>query len=231
MQNSAVIVPCYKRPEYTKKCIESLEQAQDYPNTTFYLVDDASCDGTEKILKESKLSSIVIVNLANMGLRHVLVDFFNRMKISTSFKYMLKMDNDCMVPKNWLNDITHALNTLPVDILSPNVHPSNAAYVYGKEDKNNLGYRSSEFVGGLWAMTTSLIQDITFESHKINGITGAYSLLNQIIIEKEPRVGWLPQVIVQDMGHLSGTHPDHIKSEEHQQYSAEVGRRIAWSVG
>jgi hypothetical protein len=144
---------------------------------------------------------------------------------------MVKMDNDCLVPKDWLSQIEYFLRTGWVDIVSPNVEPSNAAYFYGqKENVEQPGIRPSKIVGGLWAMKTGLLDGITFEKYGTSGIRGAFALLNQIILEKEPRVGWLPEVIVQDMGHFSGTHPDHIASEEHQSYSVEVGRKVAWTV-
>lgn len=226
--STTVLVPCYRRPEYTLKCIKALEDAQVYRDTTFYLVDDNSNDGTDNILNHCSLNKVVIVNQSNKGLRNICVDFF---RFAKSFDIMVKMDNDCLVPKNWLKDIERFLNSGWVDIVSPNVEPSNAAYSYGSsEEEGKPGIRPSKIVGGLWAMKTSLLDGISFEKYETRGIRGAFALLNQIIVEKEPRVGWLPDVTVQDIGHFSGTHPEHIASEEHQAYSAEVGRKIAWSV-
>lgn len=225
----AVLVSCYKRPEYTQKCIRALEVAQEYSkDTIFYLVDDGSNDGTDKILYDSKLPKVVMVNKQNEGLRNACIEFFDFAK---GFDIMVKMDNDCLVPEGWLEEIKGFLTSGWVDIVSPNVEPSNAAYSYGSsEDPNKPGIRPSKIVGGLWAMKTALLEGITFERYTTDGIRGAFALLNQIIVEKEPRVGWLPDVIVQDVGHFSGTHPEHIASESHQEYSAEVGRRIAWTA-
>lgn len=223
MSNVAVLIPCYKRPEYTRKCITSLEDSQAYEDVTFYIVDDNSQDETSKILESTKLPAIIIQNESTIGLRNIVIEFF---KFAKDFKYMIKLDNDCVVPKNYINDMVKALETLPVDILSPNVNPSNAAFVYGKDSE--LGFRPSNTVGGLWAMKTELIDDISFMSHKTDGIRGAYHLLNQIMIQKEPRVGWLDSITVEDIGHWSGEHPEHIKSDEHESYSVEIGRRIAW---
>lgn len=226
--STAILVPCYKRPEYTLRCINFLEKAQKYPDATFYLVDDNSNDGTDEILKRSTLNKVVIVNQRNKGLRNICIDFF---EFAKRFDYMVKIDNDCLVPENWLHAIERFLDSGWVDIVSPNVFPSNAAYQYGSsEDPQKPGIRPSNNVGGLWAMKTSLLDGISFEKYATDGIRGAFALLNQIIVEKEPRVGWLPDVVVQDVGHFSGTHPDHIASEEHQAYSAEVGRKIAWNA-
>lgn len=226
MKNSVVLVPCFKRKEYTKLCIQSLLDSQEYPDTHFILVDDGSQDGTSELLLHAPFpSKEVIIHPTTHGLRNTIVEFFQKV---SGFNYMLKMDNDCLVPKDWLNILTYSLNRLPVDILSPNVFPSAAAYTYGKSDTDSLGYRPSRIVGGLWAMSPKLIEGIDFSDYGTEGIKGAFHLLNQIILEKEPRVGWLPKLIVDDIGHWSGTHPLHSASKEHAEYSANIGRQVAW---
>lgn len=227
-KGTVVIIPCYRRIEYTSKCLASILHAQTYKDDVcFYLVDDGSNDGTSDLFAASDLpNKHIVTHKENQGLRSTLIDAF---KFAQSFEFMVKMDNDCKVPKNWLNDIEGFLKSGWVDIVSPNVNPSNAAYTYGhKEETDEHGLRRSKIVGGLWAMRTELLDDITFEKHEVNGIKGAFHLLNQIILEKEPRVGWLSDVTVEDMGHHSGDHPENIQSEEHRAYSAEVGRNIQW---
>jgi hypothetical protein len=87
----------------------------------------------------------------------------------------------------------------------------------------------SSHVGGLWFMRRKLVEDITFERYEASlGIRGAFEVLNQIIMDKEPVIGWVPSVVVQDIGHWSGTHPLCLKSEEHRDYYANIGRRISW---
>lgn len=196
----------YHRPEYTKKCIDALNTAQIYENVDFYIVEDA---------------------IPNTGLRNRIIDFFESIE-GKEYDFIAKMDNDCLVPKNWLNDILAVFAKSDADILSPNVMPSNAAFTYGKYD-NGQGYRPSEIVGGLWFMKYSLIKDMYFERHELRGLTGAVPLLRQIVTEKEPKIGWVPDVIVEDMGHWSGQHSGCIKSKEHYEYSKEVGRAVAWS--
>lgn len=210
MQNYkiAVFLSHYKRPEYTKKCIDAINEAQEYPNVDFYVVEDDN---------------------PNTGLRNRIIDFFDSIK-NMEYDFIAKMDNDCLVPKNWINDMLAVFEKSDADILSPNVMPSNAAFTYGKADNQQKGYRPSEIVGGLWFMKYSIIKDIYFERHELNGLTGAVPLLRQIVTEKEPKIGWVPEVVVQDIGHWSGIHPEHIKSKEHEIYSKEVGRAVAWSA-
>lgn len=196
----------YQRPEYTERCMNAMQDAQEYPNTDFYFIEDDN---------------------PNMGLRNRIIQFFNEIK-DKKYDIIAKMDNDCIVPKNWLNDLLKVFQETDIDILSPNVMPSNAAFTYGKK-VDGLPYMPSEIVGGLWVMKASLIKDMYFEEHPTQGLTGAISILKQICTENEVKVGWLPDVVVQDVGHWSGSHKDHIKSIEHEIYSKEVGRDIAWS--
>jgi len=223
----AIALPAYKRPEYTTKCIKALEEAQAYKNTYFYMVDDGSGDSTKDILLGSKLpNKNILIKETNDGLRNTLIDFI-RWVIENDFDMMGVMGNDCAVPKDWLKSMLRVFEISDVGILSPNVYPSNAAYTFGVTD-DNLPYRPSKMVGGLWFMSTALVKGIRFERHTVRGIKGAFNILKQIIIENDPKVGWLGDVVVQDIGHWSGEHPDHIRTQEHADYYQEVGRGVAW---
>lgn len=227
MPRTAVIVPAYRRPEYTERCIMALESAQDYQDTDFYLFDDGSNDGTYDILSKCSLpNTTVLASSEHVGLRNVILNFFELIK-DKGYDYLAKVDNDCLVPKNWLNDLIYKMMTTDADILSPNVTPSDAAFVYGISTPN-LGYRLSKIVGGLWFMKARLINDCLFERISPNGIMGAHNLIIQIVNEHEAKCGWITEVTFQDIGHWSGSHPEHIKSEEHREYSVEIGREISW---
>jgi glycosyltransferase involved in cell wall biosynthesis len=218
------LVPCYQRPEYTSMCIKALEDAQEYSDTLFHLWDDGSKDGTDKILNNSKLNKRVVVNKENLGLRNVLINFLELTQSTTEF--ICVVGNDCLMPKNWMNDILYVFKNSDADILSPNVLPSNAAFKHGR-DEGKL-YRPSEIVGGLWFMKRKLIEGMDFTQYKTFGIKGAFEVLNQIILDKDPIVGWVPNVTVEDVGHWSGQHELHIKNEAHREYSANIGRRVSW---
>lgn len=198
----------YKRPEYTEMAIEALKNAQEYPNTDVYIVEDDN---------------------PNLGLRTRIIDFFDTVN-KEGYDIIAKMDNDCIVPKNWLNRIVEVMQNSDADILSPNVVPSNAAFTYGRDDIDGKGYRPAEIVGGLWVMKASLIKDMYFERHPTNGLMGAISILKQICVEKDPKIGWVAEVAVEDAGHWTGKSVHHIKSKEHEMYSKSVGRQIAWSA-
>jgi len=220
-------VPCYKRPEYTKRCIEAIEKAQKYKDTIFYLVDDGSSDGTIDTLLNCDLNKYVVQNPYSMGLRRVIIDFMDWVKKS-DYNLIGKIDNDCIVPKGFLSKILQLFVDSPADILSPNVFPSDAAFKYGSPDVANFGYRPAKVVGGLWFMRKEIIKGIDFERHDILGIKGAFNIIKQIILDRDPIVGWIPDLTFQDLGHWSGKHPEHIKTGEHELYYQEVGRKIAW---
>lgn len=225
---TAVLIPCYRRPEYTRKCLDALVASQPYNDVTFYLYDDGSCDGTATLLTNFPLKNkVLVLSAESRGLRNIIIDFFERVR-GEGYDYLAKMDNDCVVPHNWLDDLIYALETESYDIVSPNVYPSNAAYNLGKN--NGTLVWPATHVGGLWCMRASLLNDISFEKFAPNGITGAFNIIKQIIAETDAKTGWVPKVTVDDLGHWSGQHPDHIKSEEHLKYSAEVGRPVSWTM-
>lgn len=203
----AFFLSYYKRPEYLHMTLDSLKN-QDYENIDFYIVEDSN---------------------PNTGLRNRIIDFFDSIK-DKEYDFLMKGDADCIFPKDYITEMVKVLTNTDADILSPNVMPSNAAFTYGKEDKEKKGYRSAEIVGGLWMFRPSLIKDIYFERHELTGLTGATTLLQQIVTEKEPKVGWVSNVTVEDVGHWSGQHKEHIRSKEHYDYYKEVGRSVAWSV-
>lgn len=196
----AVLFPKYGRPEYTEISRKALQQP----------------------------GYKVFEHKGEKGLREAIMDFFNIVK--GKYDIIAKIDNDCVVPQGWMDTITEIFQTTDVDILSPNVVPSNAALTYGDNTENELGYRRGKIVGGLWCMKVKMLEDIVFSHYEVGGIKGAFNILKQIVLDKQPNIGWTTKVTIQDIGHWSGSHPEHIKSKEHEQYSLEIGRKIAWTA-
>ncbi|MCE5224908.1 MAG: glycosyltransferase [Porphyromonadaceae bacterium] len=194
----AILVPTYGRPEYTIRCKEALE-ADKRDNYDIYY------------------------HPGEKGLRDAIIDFFEDVK--GKYDILSKIDNDCIVPKDWMENILDVFEKTDADILSPNVYPSNAAFTYGAEGEF---LRPAAVIGGLWVMKAEMIDDIDFERHYIGKIKGAIPILRQIVNIKDPVMGWVPNVIIDDIGHWSGKHPECIKSDEHRSYYREVGREIAW---
>lgn len=228
MSKVCVLVPAYRRPEYTLKCIQSIESAQEYKDVTFYLIDDGSGDGTAEIFRKAKLNSVVIIHPEQQGLRNTIIDFIEEVRVAKP-DYIAKIDNDCTVPKDWLNHLLSVMKEHDVDVLSPNTSETNAAHKYGFIAQRKGAFIPSQIVGGLWCMKASMVDDIYFERVGTSGIRGAFHIISQIVIEKEPKIGWTDKVTYGDIGFWSGSHPEHIKSKDHALYSAEVGRPITWN--
>lgn len=198
----------FKRPEYLEYALKSLEQYTEKDNIHFYIVEDDN---------------------PNTGLRNRIIDFFEAIK-DKDYDILIKGDADCIFPPNYIHDMARKLIETGADILSPNVTPSNAAFTQGTDDVNKKGYRPTEVIGGLWCMKASLIKDMFFERVGTIGLTGAVTILKQIAIEKDPVMGWLTDITVDDVGHWAGKHPLHIKTKDHEFYSKTVGRQIGWTV-
>lgn len=252
MSRIAVLIPCYKRPDYTRLCLQSVLEAGPYKDVKFYLFDDGSNDGTLEILSEFaqklennalKVDVYVRFRKENSGLRNSILDFFEYVLDGNNpnrflkgmiggclypIDYITKIDNDCIVPKNWLRDLTRILESAKADILSPNVSESNAAHKYGALHKREGDFIPSQIVGGLWFMRREMIEGLYFERFGSTGIRAAFNLIHQIVAEKEPKIGWTDAVTYEDVGYWYGTHAKHVKSLDHAAYSHEVGRAIKW---
>ena len=79
-----------------------------------------------------------------------------------------------------MKDILDVFEKCPeVDILSPNVLPSNIAFKIGED--SDKPYRPSKIVGGLWFMRRRLVDGMDFTKYSARGIHGAFEVLNQIL--------------------------------------------------
>jgi len=139
-----------------------IEAALDQCTRTLEAVADTSPENLKKMLEAfapfkvnqkmvearlgRNLSAITPAQL--VGLRNILIDFVG--KVHPDTKYIDKVDNDVMMPKDWLNNFIAIISRHDVNILSPNVSPSNAAEHLGEPDLDNKGFMYSHHVGGLW---------------------------------------------------------------------------------
>ena len=218
-----ILVPCYKRADYTKLCLEALEKNTKHKDVMFYLMDDGSRDTTVNLFQKFKLPCRIISHSVNHGLRDIIINFFSISKGD----YVAKIDNDVLVPVGWLDNLKEIYDRTDVDVLSPNVRPSDAASRMGEEVG---GYLKSRTIGGLWFMRRDIIKDTFFEKLEYGGIKCAHAIVHQIQTENDLNVGWTKEVTVDDIGHWSGKHEKHVKSPEHLRYSMEIGREVSWTT-
>jgi ubiquinone/menaquinone biosynthesis C-methylase UbiE len=93
----SIIIPAYNNCKYTLNCLKSIsENTED--NFEVIVIDDASTDGTAGILSEIK-NLRLIENKLNSGF----VDSCNRGAKASMGQYILFLNNDTMVTRNWLS--------------------------------------------------------------------------------------------------------------------------------
>ena len=109
----SVVVPAYASEKSIRDCVKSLFR-QDYRPCEIIVIDDASKDGTYRIL--SKMAGITVVrHERNMGLAAALNEGFARAK----GKYVLTLHDDCELPSTtWITDALHHFSDANVAAVS-----------------------------------------------------------------------------------------------------------------
>ena len=115
-----VIVPCYNREKYIRKCLDSLIM-QDYPfsDVEIILVDDASTDHTVDILKEyeSKYPEniLIVTNESNCGyagkMRNVGMEY-------ATGDYITFVDSDDWVSEDYLSSLYNRIVETEADAVA-----------------------------------------------------------------------------------------------------------------
>jgi len=226
-----VLVPCYKRVEYTRRYLPPLIENTRYPDVHFRLVDDGSQDGTAEFLQslaEQHDNVKADAFQVNFGLRWRILEFWD----SSDAPILAKMDNDCEVPEGWLTKLVETLEACPeLGIVSPVIH---TVWIDGDTlmaPQGKIGFnRGRKYwealtIGGLWCMKRSVLESPSdFVKGKDDGITGAHELI-KALQSQGVVMGWLPEVVVQHVGYHKGTHGDYIDSPEHREYNRRRGGR------
>lgn len=110
----SIIIPCFNAIKYTKQCITSVLTNTSY-NYELILINNGSSDGTRKYFQNLKrnlktnkyLNKITILQFnKNLGVAKAL-----NLGIELSIgKYVCYLNNDVIVSKDWLNNLTDKLN-------------------------------------------------------------------------------------------------------------------------
>ncbi len=152
---SAVIVN-WNGKKWLKKCLSSLKN-QTYKQIEIIVVDNASIDGSIEYLKTYYPKIKIIVNKENVGYPRAVNIGIN----SSLGKYLLLINNDTWVEKNFVKNLVdfYAKNSFSVispivkkydgkrDIVNlPNIDPTGSpAYFYKMGRKDKLFYMSSSY--------------------------------------------------------------------------------------
>jgi len=103
----AIIIPTYNRPEYLKKCLDSLEKTFLKKDTLIYMVDDGSLDDeTIKLIIDFKKAGCLIkrvFNEKNVGIQESLLISIEYC-FSHEYEYIIILNSD-MVVNNYFYDM------------------------------------------------------------------------------------------------------------------------------
>lgn len=109
----SIIVCTYNRQYYLKKCIASLLKI-DYPIFEIIVVNDGSTDGTKEFLDAINNNKIkAIHHKHNQGLSSARN---NGIKLAT-YDFIAFTDDDCVVDKNWLNELSKGFDNDKVGLV------------------------------------------------------------------------------------------------------------------
>lgn len=107
-----VLFTTFNRLEYTKKSLKSLLKSNC---GQIYIIDNASTDGTRKYLKRLKSKRLnIIFNKENLGVRGAMQHFFD---LTKDYTWVAKVDNDTLVPKDWLSKLQNCALANNLDIV------------------------------------------------------------------------------------------------------------------
>lgn len=119
LPKASVIVLTYNNLDYTKACLESLEQFTDYPDWELIIVDNASTDGTPAFLQDyagGRSHVRLILNDDNLGFAGG-----NNCGLRVAKgEYIVLLNNDTYVTQGWLYGlIRHLAKDPKLGLVSP----------------------------------------------------------------------------------------------------------------
>ena len=114
MVEFSIIVPVYQAKKYLKRLVNSV-LAQDYAAYELILVDDGSSDGSEKICNEfsAKYAQVKTIHKKNGGVSSARNAGLQR----AEGKYLIFLDADDYIDKNYLSDVADVVQKKVPDIL------------------------------------------------------------------------------------------------------------------
>ncbi len=135
----SIIILTYNQLSFTKECLQSIEKYTKKIKYEVIIVDNASTDGTPEYLKSIRKSNAnykIILNSENLGYAGG-----NNLGIrEANGKYILLLNNDVVVTKDWLAQMVSRLEEFPeLGLVGP---MSN--YVSGPQLVKDANYRTSE---------------------------------------------------------------------------------------
>lgn len=116
---TGIIIPCYNRPEYLQRCLNSVLNS-NLKDTIFLLIDDASIDSeTKELIKEFNPPGVPVIRITNPNNRGI------KANLLTGFDLLFKtcdlvinLDSDAIVKPEWIDILKHLKSEHPNHIVS-----------------------------------------------------------------------------------------------------------------
>ena len=236
-----VFVPCFNRAEYTKMTLTSLTQNTKHQDAHLFLADDGSTDETGEVLieyanrKDTPFRKIHLLDSdGNKGLRWQTSRFLKTAKPQGERPcYVVKLDNDVLVKPGWLGKLAYVMDNSDCDVLNIQRVPNNRrGGLYGGDVKGLLYRPSRQLLSGLWMMRFEVILEMgdlsVPEKAGKWGDTSRWMMRRFRAANRKIIIGWNKEVLIEHVGHVSGRHALHIKTEEYAKYTRRLGRRPRW---
>jgi len=140
----AIVIPTFNRLEFTKQCFNALLQYTDFDLVQKIIVfDNFSEDGTFEFVKKFNFP-VIQGNFTNSNF---CINIFSNLYKNLSIKYLIKLDNDIVVKKNWLSVCSDFLK----------LHPETGTLFYCKRIGPHFPDRSKQH-GGIFISPFHLIK-------------------------------------------------------------------------
>jgi len=153
----SIIILNWNGLSFTKQCIDSVRHETSYPNFEIIVVDNGSKKAEVSELKkmnQKKLINKLILNESNKGFS----TGNNQGMAAAGGEYLLLLNNDITVSKNWLSNLVKVANQRPeTGIVGPNIvlhYDRNQMFGWGYVDDSGAARHSfknegnAEQVGG-----------------------------------------------------------------------------------
>ena len=150
-------MPVYNGVRYLADAVQAIS-CQDYSNIEFIAVDDGSSDGSYDLLKElTKDLNAKVIAKTNGGISSAR----NRGLDEASGKYIVFMDQDDLIPADYISGLVNAIESLKADIVIGGTRQTADGVHYKSRDLNPSGpyaiYRNTAPWGRIYLR--SLIED------------------------------------------------------------------------
>lgn len=127
----SITFACYNALDYTRQCVDSLLKSHT-PLDRVVVVDNCSTDGTKDYLKSLDLGGLII-NKMNLGCGVA----WNQGILALQSEWTVVMNNDIVVPENWIESLIEEAETNKVKIISPAIIDGPLDYSFDEFSKSS----------------------------------------------------------------------------------------------